>query len=54
MDFLVQHIDPQNDEQNGSSADKYCVCENYQVIVGEYQNTLTEVAAIVQANATWL
>lgn len=49
---LVQHTYTHKDDQDHSSADKYCVYERWDVIVGELKNALTEVAAITLANAT--
>lgn len=46
MVFLVQHMDVPNDEEDGSSANKYCVCENWEVITSDPQEALTEVAAM--------
>lgn len=54
VESLVQYTDPHNDEQDCSSAENYCVCESYDVTVGELQNTLTEEAAIVRAKPNYV
>lgn len=48
---LAHHSDPHNDELNCSSPDSYFVFESRDVTVGELQNALKEIAAIVQAKA---
>lgn len=47
----VQHMDPHNDQQGGSSADNCSLCEINDVTVGKPQNELTGVATIVQGKA---
>lgn len=46
---LVQHIDCDEVERNGSLADQFCECEICYVTFGVLQNALKEVVANVQA-----
>lgn len=48
---LVQHADPYNNEQDGSSADKYHVCVTCDFTAGNPPNALREVTAIERVEA---
>lgn len=49
---LVEQLEPHQEELDCSLAEKYCVCDSRNVLIGKTQNAWTEGAAIVRENAT--